>query len=132
MRQAGIVAAAALLALEFHVDRLADDHARARRLAGGLAEAGIGVDLGAVETNFVAIDVGPLGLTVAEAQSMIADNGVLVSWLRAELLGLATYLGVSDDDVERAIDAIAALFWWRPCAPRKRVQAAREAARQQR
>src|SRR5947199_1873411 len=58
MRQAGIVAAGALYALDHHVDRIADDHARARRLAEGLAEAGVNVDLEQVETNFVQIDVG--------------------------------------------------------------------------
>src|ERR687887_230384 len=57
MRQAGIIAAAGLYALDHHVDRLADDHSRARRLAEGLAEAGVSVDLEQVETNFVQIDV---------------------------------------------------------------------------
>src|SRR5881394_2915191 len=59
MRQAGIVAAAALYALEHNVDRIADDHARARRLGEALAEAGVRVDLEQIETNFVQIDVGP-------------------------------------------------------------------------
>jgi threonine aldolase len=59
MRQAGIVAAAALYALDHHVDRIADDHARARRLGEALADAGVSVDLDQVETNFVQIDVGP-------------------------------------------------------------------------
>src|SRR6266511_1714823 len=59
MRQAGIVAAAALYALDHHVERIAEDHARARRLADGLVEAGVKVDLEQVETNFVQIDVGP-------------------------------------------------------------------------
>src|SRR5262245_57506659 len=56
MRQAGIVGAAGLYALDHHVDRIADDHRRARRLAGGLVEAGVKVDLDQVETNFVQID----------------------------------------------------------------------------
>jgi threonine aldolase len=53
MRQAGIVAAAGVYALEHNIERLADDHARARRLAEGLSEAGVPVDLEQVETNFV-------------------------------------------------------------------------------
>src|ERR671926_1761942 len=57
MRQAGIVAAAGVYALDHHVERLADDHRRARRLAGGLFEAGLPVDLEQVETNFVQLDV---------------------------------------------------------------------------
>ena len=60
MRQAGIVAAAGVYALDHHVDRLADDHRRAKRLAVGLAEAGLGVDPDRTETNFVQVDVAPL------------------------------------------------------------------------
>jgi threonine aldolase len=106
LRQAGVVAAAMLYALEHHVDRLAEDHARAKRLAQGLAGSGLPVDPGEVETNFVGIDVAPLGLTSAEARARIADLGVLVGALRPGVLRVATYLGVTDDDVERAIDAI--------------------------
>ncbi len=58
MRQAGIVAAACVYALDHHVERLAEDHARARRLGERLHEAGVPVDLEQVETNFVQIDVG--------------------------------------------------------------------------
>ena len=58
MRQAGIIAAGALYALEHHVDRLAEDHANAKRLATGLTDvAGILVDAEAVETNMLYIDV---------------------------------------------------------------------------
>jgi threonine aldolase len=106
MRQAGIVAAAALYALDHHVERLAEDHARAKRLAEGLADAGLPVDVDAVETNFVGLDVAALGLTVAEAQERIAEAGVLVGGLRPGVVRVATYLGVSDDDIERAVDAI--------------------------
>ena len=67
MRQAGIVAAAGLYALDQHVERLAEDHARARTLADALHGAGLPVDLEQVETNFVQIDLAPLGLDVPEA-----------------------------------------------------------------
>ncbi len=73
MRQAGIVAAAGLYALDHHVERLADDHEHARRLAHGLAEAGLPVDLGQVETNFVFVDVGALGFDPDEAQAQGLD-----------------------------------------------------------
>jgi threonine aldolase len=106
MRQAGIVAAAALYALDNHVDRLAEDHARAHRLAEGLADAGLPVDVDAVETNFIGVDVGSMGIAEADAQARIADEGVLVGWLRPGVLRVATYLGVTDEDVERAIEAI--------------------------
>src|SRR5439155_3091338 len=106
MRQAGIVAATALYALDHHVDRLAEDHARARRLAEGLADAGLPVDVDAVETNFVGVDVDSMGIDVADARARIADEGVLVGFLRPGVLRVATYLGITDEDVERAIEAI--------------------------
>ena len=106
LRQAGIVAAAALYALDHHVVRLAEDHERARRLAEALAAAGLPVDVDAVETNFVGLETAPLGLSVDEARARIAEQGVLVGVLRPGMLRIATYLGVTDDDVDRATEAI--------------------------
>ncbi len=106
MRQAGIVAAAALYALDHNVDRLAEDHRRAKQLAEGLAAAGLPIDVEAVETNFVGIGLEPLGMSIAEARSRIAEQGVLVSVMRPGVLRAATYLGIEDDDVARAIEAI--------------------------
>jgi threonine aldolase len=114
MRQAGIIAAAALYALDHHVERLAEDHARARRLAEGLAEAGVPLDPPEVETNFVGIDLAPLELDVAEARARVKERGVLVSVLRPGVLRAATYLGISDEDVERAIDAIPQALYRSP------------------
>jgi threonine aldolase len=106
MRQAGIVAAAALYALDHHVERIADDHARARRLAKGLAAAGVQVDLDQVETNFVQIDVGP---DRAGAIERIKAHGVLVSTtVHPTVVRAVTHLDISDDDVETAIEAIPA------------------------
>lgn len=106
MRQAGIVAAAALYALDHHVERLREDHARARLLAEGWARAGLPVDPDAVETNFVGIELAPLGLGEEEAKARIAAQGVLVSVLRPGVLRAATYLGITDEDVERAVEAV--------------------------
>jgi threonine aldolase len=114
MRQAGIVAAAALYALDHHVDRLAEDHARARRLAEGLAEVELPLDPPEVETNFVGIDVRPLGVEIPEARARIAERGVLVSVLRPGVLRVATYLGITDEDVERALDAIPGALYRSP------------------
>lgn len=109
MRQAGIVAAAALYALDHHVTRLADDHRRARRLAEGLAAAGLSVDLDAVETNFVGIEAS----TSDEADERLREAGVRLGHLRPGVFRAATYLGVTDEDVEQAIriipDALGAL-----------------------
>src|SRR5215211_5034893 len=107
MRQAGIVAAAGVYALEHNVDRLADDHARARRLGEALHEAGVPVDLEQVETNFVQVDAAPLGLTRGEALARLKEAGVLLSttvW--PTRLRAVTHLDVEDDDIDAAIDAI--------------------------
>ncbi len=106
LRQAGVVAGAMLYALDHNVERLAEDHARARRLAEGLAAAGLPVDVDATETNFVGVDVGSVGLDAGEAQGLIAAQGVAVGFLRPGLLRIATHLGVTDEDVDRAIELI--------------------------
>ena len=67
------------------------------------AEAGLPVDPATVETNFVGLEVEPLGLTTEEATERIASEGVLVGWLRPGVLRLATYLGVEDDDIDAAV-----------------------------
>src|SRR2546423_8311300 len=106
MRQAGIVAAAALHALDHHVDRIADDHARARRLGEGLAAAGVQVDSDQIETNFVQIDVG---LDRAGAIGRMKERGVLASTtVHPTVVRAAQHLDVSDEDVETAIEAIPA------------------------
>ena len=106
MRQAGIVGAAALYALERHVDRIADDHGRARRLAEGLVAAGVEVELDQVETNFVQIDVGQDRATAIER---IKEHGVLVSTtVHPTRVRAVTHLDISDDDVEVAIETIPA------------------------
>ncbi|MDH4176618.1 MAG: threonine aldolase family protein [Thermoleophilia bacterium] len=106
MRQAGIVAAAGIYALDHHVERLADDHERARRLARAWAEAGLPVDLGQVETNFVQLDVGALGLDTAEALLRLKDAGVgLSTTIHPSVLRAVTHLDVDD----AAVDAACAL-----------------------
>ena len=105
MRQAGIVAAAGLYALERNVERIAEDHANARRLAEGLAEAGLSVDLEQVETNFVFVDVAGLGLTAEEAIDRLRGEGVLLSPAAPKgVLRAVMHLGVDAGDVERAIE----------------------------
>jgi threonine aldolase len=118
MRQAGIVAAAALYALEHNVDRIADDHVRARRLAEGLLDAGVDVKLDQVETNFVQIDVGS---DRAAAIERIKQQGVLVSTtVHPTIVRAVTHLDISDDDVELAIEAIPRALATRTAALRAR------------
>jgi threonine aldolase len=106
LRQAGVVAAAMLYALDHNVEGLAEDHARAKRLAEGLAAAGLPVDVDGTETNFVGIDVGSAGMDAADAQARIAEAGVQVGLLRPGVLRVATHLDVTDDDVTRAVELI--------------------------
>jgi threonine aldolase len=107
MRQAGIIAAAGVYALEHNVERLADDHTRARRLAEGLFDAGLPVELEQVETNFVQIDLAPLGLTPADALERLWQQGVGLSMTpHPTRLRAVTHLDVDDDDIEKAIESI--------------------------
>jgi threonine aldolase len=107
MRQAGIVAAAGLYALDHNVSRLGDDHARARRLAEGWAERGVPTDPDGVETNFVQVDAGALGLTSAEAARRAAEAGVALSaTIHPGVLRAVTHLDLGDDDIERAIELV--------------------------
>ncbi len=109
MRQAGIVAAAGVYALDHHVERLAEDHDRARALAEGLVAAGVPVDLDRVETNFVQIDVGSLGLSVAAAVAELKENGVgLSATIHPTVIRAVTHLHIGDEDVERAVEGAAA------------------------
>jgi len=117
MRQAGIVAAAGVYALDHNVERLADDHARARRLAESMDAAGIPVDVGRVETNFVQIDLAPLGLERTEALLRLREAGVgLSATIHPTVVRAVTHLGIGDEDIERAAELI-------PLALRARVTA---------
>ncbi len=100
MRQAGILAAAGLYALTHHLARLADDHARARRLAEGL-----GADPSSVDTNIVVLRV-PDAAAVARGA---AEHGVLASALGPRFLRLVTHLDVDDDGIDRALAVLAPL-----------------------
>jgi threonine aldolase len=107
MRQAGIVAAAGIYALDTNVERLADDHRRARRLAEGLHAAGVPVDLEQVETNFVQVDVGALGLDTSDALARLAEEGVgLSATPHPGVLRAVTHLDIGDEEIDSAIDLI--------------------------
>jgi threonine aldolase len=100
MRQAGILAAAGLYALDHHVERLAEDHANARTLAEGLAEIpGVQIDVDRVETNIVVFGVpDAFGLC-----GDLYEAGVQVAPLGPERLRAVTHLDVDAVDIERAL-----------------------------
>jgi threonine aldolase len=102
LRQAGIVAAAGLYALDHNVERLADDHANARALADGLAELpGASVDASKVETNIVIFDVDDAPKRWAE----LAEAGVEVTPVGPTRLRAVTHLDVDRAGIDRALEA---------------------------
>lgn len=104
MRQVGILAAAGLHALDHHLARLADDHARARRFAEALAPSGV-VDPADVETNIVVLDTSQLPVSAAGVVDALAVRGVRGYPLGPDRVRLVWHLGVDDDGTELAIDA---------------------------
>jgi len=105
MRQAGIAAAGCLHALDHHVDRLAEDHALARRLAEGLARIpGIVVRTPRPETNMVFFEVGDAGLSNAEFLDEMLRAGVRMGQVRGQIRAV-THLDVSAEDIELALRA---------------------------
>ncbi len=106
MRQVGVIAAAALVALETMIDRLADDHRRAKRLAQGLAEIpGIALDPETVETNIVFFDIVAPGWTAPAFVEAMKQHGVLCLAAGPQTIRMVTHKDVDDTDVERAIEA---------------------------
>ncbi|GGA45548.1 low-specificity L-threonine aldolase [Pelagibacterium lentulum] len=106
MRQAGIIAAGALYAIEHNIDRLADDHARAKRLAEGLARYdGLAVTTPQTNIFFVNADAA-IGSAFSD---WLAANGILVSGRYGEQRWV-THLDISDADVDRALAVAAAFF----------------------
>jgi threonine aldolase len=104
-RQAGVVAAAGLVALEEGPKRLHEDHARARRLAEGLDEVFPGsVDLDLVETNMVFVDTSVVGLEPLEAARRLREQGVGCT-VAPPKVRMVTHVGISDEDVESALAA---------------------------
>lgn len=110
MRQAGILAAACLYALDHHIDRLAMDHANARLLADAFAAVpGLAVE-SPVETNLVWVTVDPSLGKARDVAGRLAAAGVRVSALGEQTLRAVTHLDVSRADCERAAQAIEKLL----------------------
>ncbi|HHW88714.1 MAG TPA: low-specificity L-threonine aldolase [Chloroflexi bacterium] len=109
MRQAGVLAAAAIVALEEMVTRLAEDHANAARLAHGLAAIdGIRLDPTTVQTNIVYFDVVRPGWTAAQLSAALAAAGVLINATASHRLRAVTNYHITAADVDCVVDAVAA------------------------
>lgn len=110
MRQAGVLAAAALYALDHNVDRLADDHVHAKILADAVANtSGLRLESGPVETNLVWIEVDSAFGTAAAIAAKLRDRGVLVSAIGPQSLRACTHLDCTRGDAERAAEVIRGL-----------------------
>lgn len=109
MRQAGIVAAAGIVALETMVDRLADDHANAQALADGLVKhVGIELAQATVDTNIVYIDVAGLGVDAKGFCARLEEHGVRFDGdTGGSIVRGVTHLDVTDQDIQRALAATA-------------------------
>lgn len=108
MRQAGFLAAAALYALDNNIDRLAEDHENARRLAEALGNIdGVRVLNNPVETNLVFFDVSGTEKNVLEVKNEANENGVLINPADFTTMRAVTHLDVSASDIERAIEVFS-------------------------
>ena len=106
MRQAGIIAAAGIVALEQMVARLADDHSNARRLAEGLAQTpGITLDLNRVQTDIVIFELQEIA--PSEFCKRLADYGVKMSPIGGQQVRAVTHYGIESSHIEQALAAVA-------------------------
>jgi threonine aldolase len=111
LRQAGVLAAAGIVALERMVDRLAEDHATARLLAEGLAELpGLCVDLHAVRTNIVSYDIVREDMDAASFLAELARHGVKAGAQGPRRVRMVTHHGITEDDVRYAVQCAAAVL----------------------
>jgi threonine aldolase len=112
MRQAGILAAAGIIALEKMVDRLADDHTRARKLAEGLRQvAGLALDPGTPATNMVFLSIKPeVKSTTKEFKDSMKERGVLISATGERRFRLVIHYWIDDAGVEETIKAFRSVL----------------------
>ena len=107
MRQAGILAAAALYALDHNVERLAEDHAHARRLAEAVAQlAPVRLDPATVETNIVIFDLDPACGTAQSVCDALRARGVWMLAIAPQRIRAVTHLDVTTRGIERALEAM--------------------------
>ena len=111
MRQAGILAAAGVHALENHVQRLADDHDNAQSLARGLAAVpGVAIDPEAFRTNIIFFDVSRTGFGADELNARLEERGVRFQALGATRMRAVTHIDVGADDISKALAAVRAVI----------------------
>ena len=108
MRQAGILAAAGIIALEQGPQKLKQDHANARLLAEGLAQIpGIKIDPAKVQTNILICDISGTDMTSSELSRQLAQRNVLANGVSQQIIRFVTHLDVNREQCEQALDIIA-------------------------
>ena len=108
MRQAGVLAAAGLIALEEMPHRLGEDHANARFLANALAKIpGIAIDPARVQTNIVIFDIGATGRSTLDLATALKTRGVLMNGINPRQMRAVTHFDVSREQCATAVSAIA-------------------------
>lgn len=106
MRQAGVLAAAGIIAIEKMVERLADDHTNARFLAEELNKLdGLKIDLDTVQTNMIYCDISQLKVQVTTFLEILKDKGILVSPVPPSRIRLVTNRHISREDINKTIEA---------------------------
>jgi threonine aldolase len=110
MRQAGILAAAGLIALEQGPEKLAEDHVIAKFLAEGLTRIpGIKIDPAKVQTNILICNISGTGMTSAELSRRLAERNVLANGVGPELIRFVTHLDINRDQCAEALEAVASI-----------------------
>lgn len=107
MRQAGIIAAAGIVALTSMIERLGEDHCNARILAEAIAQLGIDIDLATVQTNIVLFDVRSLGLTAEQVSLKLEASGVKCSQFGEYKIRFVTHYGIDREDIDYVISSLS-------------------------
>lgn len=111
MRQAGIIAAGALYALDHHRERLVEDHHRAKTLAMALSEIpGFDVDPEHVDTNIIIVDMTKRTIEGQQFAQRAAEKGLLVTLAGQYKVRFVTHLQISDNDIDEAISIVRSLY----------------------
>ncbi|HWR05440.1 low-specificity L-threonine aldolase [Sporomusa sp.] len=107
MRQAGIIAAAGIVALSSMVERLTEDHDNAGMLANAIANMNIGFDANTVETNILVIDTTSIGIPAAQITARLAEQGIKISQFGDYKIRMVTHHGITGSDINYTAKVLA-------------------------
>ncbi|MFW6375631.1 MAG: low-specificity L-threonine aldolase [Thermoplasmatota archaeon] len=110
MRQAGVIAAPGIIALDKMVDRLEDDHKNADKLAEGLKEIGIDIDPDRFKTNIVLLDTSDIGLKAERFVDILEDDGILALSMGDYVTRFVTHRSINHEDIDRTLDIVEDIY----------------------